>query len=57
MKFIGYTGPDKTWIINGEPVKRNPFKYKELKGKAEAIMWGAGSKKYIWESEEICNYD
>ena len=49
MKFIGYTGPDKTWLINNyEPVKRNPYKYKELKQQAIAIMWGAGSKKYEW---------
>lgn len=51
MKFIGYTGPDKYWIINGKRVNRNPKKYKELSDKAEAILWGSGSKKYLWEKE------
>ena len=51
MQFIGYTGPDKTWLLpNYIPAKRNPYKYKELKNKAIAIMWGAGSKKYEWRS-------
>ena len=48
MKFIGYTGPDKTWIINGTPVKRNPVKYQTLKKLSDAIVWGSGSKKYEW---------
>lgn len=48
MKFIGYTGPDKTWIINSEAIKRNPKKYKEYKDKASSIVWGAGSKKYLY---------
>nr|DAR19777.1 MAG TPA: endonuclease-like protein [Bacteriophage sp.] len=52
MKFIGYTGPDKTYLINGVAYKRNPSKYKEYKEKAEAIIWGAGSKKYLWKKEE-----
>lgn len=51
MKFDGYTGPDKTWIINGQPVKRNPSKYHEYKKQADAIMWGSGSKKYVLELE------
>lgn len=50
MKCIGYTGPDKTWIINGHAVKRNPAKYSEYKKLSEAIIWGAGSKKYLWQS-------
>jgi|GEM_PF-2583077 len=52
MKFIGYTGPDKTYLIDGVAYKRNPSKYKEYKEKAEAIIWGAGSKKYLWKKEE-----
>lgn len=52
MKFVGYTGPDKTWIIDGEAVSRNPSKYHELKEKSEGIIWGAGSKKYIWSKEK-----
>ena len=51
MKFIGYTGPDKTWIVSGKPIKRNPKKYKEYKESAEYIIWGAGSKRYLWKSE------
>ena len=53
MKFIGYTGPDKTWIINGLPVKRNPRKYKELKELSEYIIWGSGSKKYLLEKDSM----
>lgn len=52
MKFIGYTGPDKTYLIDGVAYKRNPSKYKEYKEKAEAVIWGAGSKKYLWRKEE-----
>ena len=48
MEFVGYTGPDKTWIIRGEGVPRNPSRYQELKEKSDGIIWGAGSKKYIW---------
>lgn len=51
MKFIGYTGPDKTWIVDGQPIKRNPKKYKELKESADYIVWGAGSKKYMWSKD------
>ena len=49
MKFIGYTGPDKMWIIDGKVIKRQPKKYKDLKEKSEAILYGSGSKKYLWE--------
>lgn len=53
MKFVGYTGPDKTYLIDGVAYKRNPSKYKEYKEKAEAVIWGAGSKKYLWKKEEF----
>ena len=50
MKFIGYTGPDKYLLLrNGQVVPRNPSKYKELKEKTIANIWGCGSKKYLWE--------
>lgn len=52
MKFAGYTGPDKTYLIDGVAYKRNPSKYKEYKEKVEAVIWGAGSKKYLWKKEE-----
>ena len=47
MKFIGYTGPDKHWIVGGKVIKRNPKKYKQLKDIAQATIWGSGSKKYL----------
>lgn len=49
MRSIGDTGPNKTWIIDGKGVPRNPHRYKEYKELAEAIMWGAGSRKFVWE--------
>ena len=52
MKCIGYTGPDKKYVIRGNVYNRNPKKYKEYKENAEYIIWGAGSKKYLWESPE-----
>ena len=53
MKFIGYTGPDMKWIMsNGDVVNRQPGKHKELKQKAVAQIWGAGSKKYLWTKQD-----
>ena len=46
MKFVGYTGPDKHYIIDGVVVNRSPKKYKENNSKKDALLWGAGSKKY-----------
>ena len=46
MQFTGYTGPDKHYIIDGKVYNRNPSKYKEYNKNKEAIIWGAGSKKY-----------
>lgn len=46
MTYIGMTGPNKTWIIEGKGVPRNPSRYKELKELASGVVWGAGSKKY-----------
>lgn len=48
MKFIGYTGPDLRWIIDGDVKHRSPSHHKEYKENAEAVIWGAGSKKYLW---------
>ena len=48
MKFIGYTAPDKTWLIKGVAQKRSASHYQEYKKEADAIIWGAGSKKYLW---------
>lgn len=50
MRFVGYTGPDMKWLLqNGHVVPRQPSKHKELKEASKAQLWGAGSKKYIWE--------
>lgn len=48
MKFIGFTGPNKWWVINRQLVPLNPSKYLEHKNMATDIVWGAGSKKFIW---------
>lgn len=51
MKFIGYTGPDMSWVLGFNPavvVSRSPSKHKELKEKSIAQIWGSGSKKYLW---------
>lgn len=51
MKFIGYTGPDMKYIIRGKVINRQPSKYKEIKSQIEARIYGAGSKKYLWNKE------
>lgn len=52
MEFVGYTGPDMKWLMpDGSVVDRSPSKHKELKEQAEAQLWGAGSKKYLWQSQ------
>lgn len=48
MKCIGYTGPDLKWIIDGKVYPRCPSKHKEYKDNATAVIWGAGSKRYLW---------
>lgn len=47
MSFIGYTGPDMWWIIDGERIMRNPMKHMEYKNKALCRIYGSGSKKYL----------
>ena len=49
MKFLGFTGPDMKWVIDGKVYNRNPRKNQELKNLAETQIFGAGSKKYLWE--------
>jgi len=48
MKFIGYTGPDKKYVINNQVCNRKPHKYKEYKNLIQYSIYGAGSKKYLW---------
>ena len=52
MKFIGYSGPDLRWVIDGKVIPRRPSKHKEYKESADAIIWGAGSKKFLWTKSE-----
>lgn len=49
MKFIGSTGPDLTYIIKGKCFKRQYSNYKNIKDNVDYRIWGAGSKKYLWE--------
>ena len=51
MKFIGYTGPDKKYILNDRLVNRNPYKRKLYDVCCDGVVWGAGSKKYLWVKE------
>lgn len=53
MKFIGYSGPDLRWVIDGKVIPRCPSRHKEYKESADAIIWGAGSKKFLWTKPEI----
>lgn len=49
MEFIGYTGPDKFYVMfDGTKQLRNPHKRKELTQNCLFIIYGAGSKKYLW---------
>lgn len=50
MKFIGNTGPDLSYIVNGQIYKRQYSNYKNIKDKVDYRIWGAGSKKYLWEA-------
>lgn len=52
MKFIGYTGPNKFYVDkSNHKVNRNPKKRKQLEEKAQFIICGAGSKKYLWKRD------
>lgn len=52
MKFIGETKYNKWYVINGKRFERNPSKYKEYNEMKECIIYGAGSKKYLWEKSD-----
>ena len=49
MKFVGYTGPNKWWVMPDgiSVVARNPKRYQELKG--NNTVWGSGSMKFVYE--------
>jgi len=53
MEFIGYSGPDLRWVIDGKVIPRSPSRHKEYKEVADAIIWGAGSKKFLWKNPEL----
>ena len=48
MKFDGYTGPDKYWVKDLQMIRRSPNKYKYYKEHADGVLYGSGSKKFIW---------
>ena len=48
MEFVGYTGPNKWYIIDRNTVvNRNPRRYKELKDLTK--IWGSGSLKFEYK--------
>lgn len=52
MCFMGYTGPDMKWILKDRSiVARQPSRHSELKKQSIDQIWGAGSKKYVWEKK------
>lgn len=54
MKFIGYAGPDMKYLMkNGEVINRSPTHYKYNKENSVALLYGAGSKKYLWDNINI----
>lgn len=54
MKCIGYSKFDMKWLLScNVVVNRQPSKHKELKEQAIAKIFGSGSKKYLWESEQL----
>lgn len=51
MQFVDYTGPDMKWLLQtGQVVNRKPRHHAELSKAAVAQLWGAGSKKYVWQA-------
>ena len=53
MRFVGYTGPNKWWVLpKGRVVERSPSKYHEYKEQAVASLYGSGSKKYLYNNAE-----
>lgn len=51
MECVGYTGPNKWWLLNdGSVIERNPKRYKELKGNNK--VWGSGSIKFVYTNKE-----
>lgn len=51
MEYIGNTGPDMKWVLNGVVYNRNPKKHKYFKDNKAFQIYGAGSKKYLWKKK------
>jgi len=52
MDFIGYTGPDKSWLFDNKRKARSSKNYKLYSETCDGIIWGAGSKKYLWTNKK-----
>ena len=54
MKFIGDTKCNKWYVINGKRYERtySSDKRKAYNEAKECVIWGAGSKKYLWENPD-----
>ena len=53
MDLIGETKCNKWYVINDKRYERNPKKYHLYKEMSDAIIWGAGSKKYLWTNPNL----
>ena len=51
MQYLGLTAPNLHYILkNGKVINRMPHKYKDFKSEIAASIYGAGSKKYLWQN-------
>lgn len=48
MEYIGETKYNKWYVFDNKRHERNPSKYKLYNEVKECIIYGAGSKKYLW---------
>lgn len=53
MKFVGETKFNKWYVFNNKRHERNPSKYKLYNEIKDCIIYGAGSKKYLWTNPNI----
>ena len=52
MKFVGETKFNKWYVFDNKRHERNPSKYKLYNEIKDCIIYGAGSKKYLWEAKK-----
>lgn len=51
MQYLGLTAPNLHYVLkNGKVINRMPHKYKYFKSEIAASIYGAGSKKYLWQN-------